>query len=127
MKYPKDAIPTQMPQVELNEQQGTLLFKGKFLLEDTENFFCPIVDWIDEYVSATKHPDTEVICDIQALDIPSSVYFLDIFNHLEDLQKRGLRVRVTWYYDQDDEDMYEEGYDLQTLGFIPFKFVPKAA
>ncbi len=39
------------------------------------------------------------------------------------LFKKGAKVEVNWYYEEDDEDMFEAGEDYQSIINIPFKMI----
>lgn len=42
--------------------------------------------------------------------------FLDIFQLLKKLREKGLDVHVNWYYEKDDETMFEGGKELSEIG-----------
>ncbi len=39
---------------------------------------------------------------------------------------RGKKIKIKWYYDEDDEDIMEMGEDLTELINLPFDLVPIA-
>ena len=47
---------------------------------------------------------------------------LDIFIKLNKAYLDKKRMKIEWYYDSDDEDMYELGNDLKSIIEIPFDF-----
>ena len=45
------------------------------------------------------------------------------FKKLELIHKKGNPVEVNWYYEEDDEDMFEAGEDYQSIIRVPFKMI----
>ncbi len=39
------------------------------------------------------------------------------------MHKKGGTVEISWYYEEDDEDMFEAGEDYQSIINIPFKMI----
>ena len=49
----------------------------------------------------------------------SSKCILDILRKLEKIHEAGGNVTVTWFYEEDDEDMQEAGEDYQRIVKVP--------
>ena len=111
------------PGVRLNVSTGQLEFYGKSLPEDVHGFFLPIVNWINEYM---KNPgkETKVICKMEYINTASSKLMLDILCRLKELEQNGNKAQVEWYYDADDEDLYDTGKDYCDITGINFTFFP---
>jgi hypothetical protein len=79
--------------------------------------------WIDAYAvgPATK---TEMKISLEYFNTSSSKCLLDILRKLETLHKSGKStVTITWYYEEDDEDMMEAGQDYESLVGLTFNIV----
>ena len=48
---------------------------------------------------------------------------LEIFKKFEAIHKNGNNVEITWYFDEDDEDMIDAGEDYQAIVKVPFNIV----
>ncbi|MFA0964270.1 SiaC family regulatory phosphoprotein [Roseivirga sp. BDSF3-8] len=48
---------------------------------------------------------------------------VEIFRKLERLSDQGHTTRVTWYYDEEDEDMQESGEDFKEIIRLPVEMV----
>jgi hypothetical protein len=48
---------------------------------------------------------------------------LDVFKKLEAIHKNKYEVQISWYYEEDDEDMLEAGEDYESIIRVPFKMI----
>ena len=60
---------------------------------------------------------------LEYFNTSSSKCILDIFKKLELIYKKGSKVQINWYYEEDDEDMFEAGEDYQSIINIPFSMI----
>ncbi len=104
------------------EPSGKVEIKGRSIPENSIAFYKPLVDWLEEYMQnpATK---TEVNIQLEYFNTSSSKCILDVFKKLEAIYKSGNDVAISWYYEEDDEDMLEAGEDYQSIIKIPFKMI----
>ena len=110
------------PHVKLDGEKGFIEIKGRSIPENSVEFYKPLIDWIDEYGETPK--DTTVInIQLEYFNTSSSKCILDIFKRLELLFKKGFKIQVNWYYEEDDEDMFEAGEDYQSIINLPFKMI----
>ena len=111
------------PQISLNPN-GTLLFKGRSIPENSIDFYRPVMDWLTEYAREAQ-PLTTVEMRLEYFNTSSSKCILDIFKRFSLIHELpGKEVQVKWYFFSDDEDMYESGNDYSTIVKIPFELVP---
>ena len=102
-------------------KSGTLEIKGKSIPENSLEFYRPVFEWLDEYTQSPA-PKTEMKISLEYFNTSSSKCLLDIFRRLETINLSGnSEVKVSWYYDADDEDMMEAGEDYQALVKVPFE------
>jgi hypothetical protein len=112
------------PRVILDPENGIFEFSGRSIPEDALGFYRPIFDWLDEYAKSPL-PVTHVKFDLEYFNTSSSKNILEILKRLESIHTNGHEVRVTWYYDEDDEDMEETGQDYQALLNLPIELSVK--
>ncbi|MGQ1786735.1 MULTISPECIES: DUF1987 domain-containing protein [unclassified Saccharicrinis] len=110
------------PFVRFDGQKGIIEIKGRSIPENSIEFYKPLIDWLEEYGSVGKD-ETAVNVQLEYFNTSSSKCILDIFKKLEVLFKKGQKVEVNWYYEEDDEDMFEAGEDYQSIINIPFKMI----
>ncbi len=110
------------PYVRLDGEKGIIEIKGRSIPENSIEFYKPLIDWLEEYGSDVSS-DTAVNVQLEYFNTSSSKCILDIFKKLESIFKKGQKVEVNWYYEEDDEDMFEAGEDYQSIINIPFKMI----
>jgi hypothetical protein len=77
------------------------------------------MNWLDDYVKSPQET-TKVQVRFEYFNTSSSKCILDIFKRLGVLPKNGKKIEVTWYYEEDDEDMQEAGEDYSDILGLPF-------
>ncbi len=110
------------PYVRLDGDKGIVEIKGRSIPENSIEFYKPLIDWLEEY-GVEALPQTAVNVQLEYFNTSSSKCILDIFKKLESIFKKGQKVEVNWYYEEDDEDMFEAGEDYQSIINIPFKMI----
>ncbi len=110
------------PKVILNADIGVFEISGRSIPEDSIGFYRKILEWVDEY-SKNPNPQTNFKFHLEYFNTSSSKVLLDLFRKLEKMYKAGHDVKITWYYDAEDEDMEETGEDYKALLSLPFDLV----
>ena len=110
------------PTVNFDADKGLVEIKGRSIPENSIEFYKPLVDWLEEYLSSPKEK-TDVNIQLEYFNTSSSKCILDVFKKLEAIYKSGSDVVINWHYEEDDEDMLEAGEDYQSIIKIPFKMV----
>ncbi len=110
------------PYVRFDGDKGIIEIKGRSIPENSIEFYKPLIDWLEEYGELAQN-ETAVNVQLEYFNTSSSKCILDIFKKLELIYKKGRKVDVNWYYEEDDEDMFEAGEDYQSIINIPFKMI----
>ena len=84
------------PSVDFNPETGKLIIEGNSIPNDAEEFFNPILSWLEEYVSSTRVKTTLVI-KLHYFNVSSSKEFY-MFYKLNELLKFNKPVVIKWYY-----------------------------
>ena len=113
-----------IPSVDFNVEAGTCVLAGESFLEDTIEFYDPLVQWLEEFTTEVKNPMTFEI-KLTYFNTSTSRSILDLLNILKDYEEDGGEITINWHYDEDDIDMEEdiEDYMLDTgleINMIPF-------
>tara|TARA_B100000809_G_scaffold258228_1_gene301089 strand:+ start:566 stop:949 length:384 start_codon:yes stop_codon:yes gene_type:complete len=98
------------PLIEFKFDEGYLLVEGRAIPEDSMSFFEPILILLDQY---EKKPNFSLNVDFK-LEYFNTSSAKSIFKILVILRKidTGLcSVIINWYFDEDDDDMFEIGQD----------------
>ncbi len=110
------------PYVRLDGENGLVEIKGRSIPENSVEFYKPIIDWLEKF-GEDPAAETGVNIQLEYFNTSSSKCILDIFKRLELIHKKGNKVEINWYYEEDDEDMFEAGEDYQSIINIPFKMI----
>jgi len=112
----------QTPEISFNAESGILKLDGRSIPENTFEFFTPVLNWLDEYVSSA--PDKVVAkINLEYFNTSSSKYILEILKRLKVILGEGKDVLVEWYYEEDDEEMMETGEDYEDVSGLPFEII----
>ncbi len=110
------------PYVKFDGEKGLVEIKGRSIPENSIEFYKPLIDWLDKFADQPADR-TSVNVKLEYFNTSSSKCILDIFRKLELMHKKGDEVEINWYYEEDDEDMFEAGEDYQSIINIPFKMI----
>jgi len=108
------------PNVILDAQNNIIEFSGRSLPEDVATFYAPIIEWIAQYAKS-PNSKTNVVFKLEYFNTASSKMILDILLKFEEIHKDGHDVIVSWYYQEDDEDMEEACDEYADIVEIPFQ------
>lgn len=110
------------PRVILDPQNNIFEISGRSLPEDVVIFYQPVLEWLEEYQS---HPNenTEFVFKYIYFNTATSKLIQDILLMLESLHEDGNKIKVLWYYERDDEDMYDQGLEFKENVDIPFDII----
>lgn len=110
------------PSVYFNVNENIFEFSGKSLPENPHQFYAPIYSWIEEYI---KNPNdfTHLVFKFEYLNTTSSKYLMKIFE-LFSLIDKSKSVKITWYYDFEDDDMKDAGKTFSSITKLNFEVSP---
>jgi len=106
------------PRVYMNAQTGECELSGESYIEDTLDFYRPILTWLSDYITQVKLP-LKVTFNLQYYNTSSSKYLLDIIKLLKRAIDTDHDVKITWFVPKDDYDMLEEVEDYIRFVGIP--------
>jgi SiaC family regulatory phosphoprotein len=99
-----------IPEVNLNASNGQCQISGESYLEDTDEFYNNIINWLEAYINEVKKPLTFDF-RLTYFNTSSSRSILNVLRVLKKYEDRGGSVTVNWYYPEDDESIAEEAED----------------
>jgi hypothetical protein len=113
------------PLIEFNFDKGYLLFEGRAIPEDSSSFFEPILILLDQY---EKDPRLSLKVDfkLEYFNTSSAKSILEILVVLGRIDNGLCNVIINWYFDEDDDDMFEIGEDYAQFVkvLINMKMIP---
>ena len=107
------------PKVDFNAGSGKLLFSGRSIPEDPEEFYDRILSWLEKYFKATNQ-ETELEFRLEYTNSGSSKYILKMLKDISDYTG-GENIKVIWGYETDDESIEELGELYQSSVNLPIE------
>ncbi|MBK6264251.1 DUF1987 domain-containing protein [Marivirga sp. S37H4] len=119
--YYLEATP-KTPRLDFNPDADTFVISGRSIPENSIEFYKPLLDWLENYVS---NPKKSIIFEVKLeyFNTSSSKCMVEIFRKFEKIHSAGHELTVEWYYDEEDEDMQESGEDFKDIIKVPFKMI----
>ena len=115
------------PGVNLDPSLNKFEFSGESRPENVRNFYLPILEWLENYAGEVSGKGGDVPLEFsfnfEYFNSTSAKYILDIFKILNGINESGCPVKVSWHYEEDDEDMYEVGQEMSRMAGLDFDFV----
>ncbi len=110
------------PRITADPQQGLIEIKGRSHPENTAEFYRPLMDWVDEYISSPLEKTT-INIDLEYFNTSSSKVLLMILRKFEAIENSKDKVLVNWYYEDGDEDDLETGEYYSQILELTFKYI----
>ncbi|MBN2480255.1 MAG: DUF1987 domain-containing protein [Bacteroidales bacterium] len=110
------------PRVILDPGNDIFEISGRSLPEDVVTFYQPVLDWLEEY-QTNPNKNTEFVFKYIYFNTATSKLIQDILLVLEILHESGNAIKVLWYHERDDEDMYDQGLEFKENVNIPFDII----
>jgi hypothetical protein len=109
------------PQIRFLPCEGLLELRGRSSPEHPLQLYQPLIDKLDQYVSNGGH-QLIINFELDYFNTSSSKCIYEILKKALQMYETGKSLTINWYYDEDDEDMMEQGEDLSDLLNIEFNF-----
>ena len=113
------------PEVLLDAQEMIFKITGSSLPEDVEKFYQPIIDWLDKFVESMNNisKPLNIFVKFNYYNSGSMRYIAEFFKRIKRISDKNIETTVNWYYDEDDDLLYEAGQDLAEVTGLEFKFI----
>lgn len=114
-----------IPYYKSDYKKGIITLKGISIDDEVKEFFTSVINDLKVNLSDYK-TDIKMEIDLVYFNTRTSRYLMDIFNIFKDLiLKKGYKVSIDWYYEDDDTDMRDTANDYQSITGIPIKTIPR--
>ncbi|MFY0651878.1 MAG: DUF1987 domain-containing protein [Cyclobacteriaceae bacterium] len=110
------------PSVYFNPAKGIMDMRGRSCPENPVKFYSYLLNSLKEF----EHSDFQYLktnIAFEYFNTSSSKCVFLILRKLDDLIRRGKSVRVNWFYEAGDMDMYESGEDLCSFFSLRINFI----
>ncbi len=113
------------PLVLADQDQGRITMAGDSYPENPFEFFQPIIDWIENYLSQDTRP-LHLELALVYLNTSSIRAMMDIFDRMEEAFQHGREVSVHWTFDPENERVGELADEFKEDCTFPFIIAPRA-
>lgn len=103
---------------------GELKISGNSYPENTNEFYNPVINWLEEFLFSTTDLIT-INIDLKYINTSSTRSVLNIITKVQALSKS--KIQVAWMYEVEDTDMCEIGQDFEQITKLKFDFIEKKA
>jgi hypothetical protein len=115
-------LPTKTtPEVYLTPR-GKIKIKGRAIDESRAKAPDQFINWIDDYLTNPAEL-TEVSIALEFLNSFSTVILTSALKKISQVNQKGKRLVIRWYYEEDDVDLYERGEYISSVIDFPFEFI----
>ncbi len=108
------------PGIVIDAEQNIFEIYGKSLPEDANDFFAPVINEFKAYC-LNPNEQTVLTINLEYYNSASVRQLINILTILEDLHKKHGNVKVIWLYEDNDENMKDNGEEFQDTVDIPFE------
>lgn len=106
----------------INMEPGRIFIMGRSIPENPGEFYRPVHRWVADY--AVSHIDrSRIDLGFEYINTSSTKWIFNILKELSMMKDIEENIRISWYYEQGDEDMCELGFILRSLIECPFMLV----
>ncbi len=110
----------QTPKISCNYDLGKIEILGRSRPENTTEIYSQLYDWVTEYVKKPQ-PKTTVNLDFDYINSSSNKFFFSLLKKLEIIKNNGKEIKINWFYEESDEDIYLQGIDFSNLLDLEFQ------
>jgi hypothetical protein len=110
------------PSIVYDEGTRTLSMTGESYPENSFSFYAPVFDWLTKELDSL--PLFRFHVRVSYMNSSSTKCMLDILDILCDAAERGCDVRVTWFYDAENDRALDLAEEFSEDIDIPFEIVP---
>lgn len=111
------------PEITTDAAKGELKLYGSSYPENANEFYLPVNQWIEHYLSSDNMKLT-VNFYIYYFNTSTSKSFLNILEILEKFSSQGKNIEVNWHYTVDDDDSLDSGERLFMEMELNYKLIP---
>ena len=110
------------PYVNFNPETGIMRIEGRSIPEDPGLFYNVLFNWLEKYYQNPKDI-TKVEMKLEYVNSGSSKYILGLFSILKRKYNEGINCEINWYYEEDDEALYDLGDHFRRSIKVPFNLI----
>lgn len=103
-------------------EPGRIFVMGRSIIENPDVFYEPGLNWVNSFTKSWSGI-TKIDLGFEYINTGSIKWLYILLRQLSAIKDMAENARITWYYEQGDDDMLELGNILKSLVNCPFKIV----
>ncbi len=103
---------------------GFMSISGMSIPENVVDFYQPALDWL-ENVKKIEPEQIQLTIELDYLNTSTSSHLLKIFRKVVEIPEDKTSVKIVWKYEEDEEDILEQGKMYEGIIKHPFEFIKK--
>ncbi len=112
------------PIVDFNPHTGVCEISGESYLEQVDEFFNPLLNWLREYAD-TQADSLTFNFKLTYYNTSSSKKILEMLKLFTEFAQRGKKLTINWYYEPSDSDLIEDAEDFMMITGLRFNLIKK--
>ncbi len=112
-----------IPTVNFDADKGICEISGESYLEETIDFYNPLIKWLEEYTNSGKFTSLTFNFKLTYYNTSSSKRIVDILLILRAFEESGNDLTVNWFYEEDDLDIVEEVEDFMKISKLDIELL----
>jgi hypothetical protein len=103
-------------------EPGKVIILGRSILENPGEFYRPIHEWVTQYTLESSSMTT-IQFGFEFINTTSIKWVYALLKEFAKIPNMSVRAKISWYYEEGDEDMCDLGFILKSLVDCPFTIV----
>lgn len=113
-----------LPKIVYEEMQGTLKIEGRSIDIEAERYYEDLLPYLDKCLN-DKPIGFVADIDYEYFNTKTAKVLVNFFNIIKKHESRGNEVKINWYYEEEDENLFEAGKDYESMTNLKFNFIEK--
>lgn len=110
------------PEVTFDVELNRFEIIGRSMPENANTFYEPLEKWLSEY-ALNPNDFTELVFRLDYFNSASSTKLVKLMICLESIVNKDERVKVSWFYHQEDDLLKMRGEELKSIIELPFELI----
>jgi hypothetical protein len=103
-------------------EPGKIVLLGRSILENPGDFYRPVHEWVSKYAEESSSMTT-IQLGFEFINTTSIKWVYAILKELAKIPEMPVRAKISWFYEEGDEDMCDLGFILRSLVDCPFTII----
>jgi hypothetical protein len=103
-------------------EKGRIFIMGRSITENPGDLYRPVLEWVSKY-SQDYGEKTRIELGFEYINTSSTKWIYALLKELAKMKELDKNVKITWYYEQGDDDLSELGFIFRSLIECPFALV----